>query len=113
MDSPLWPAQSHKGEFGPSRGVRWFRSEVGVAGGSAPAGWVTSLMCFLTLLVCQPDSSPQARVMGHPCVPATIQLTETMWYIGQVKVEDRKGYPMCIADIQADEPSAYSLCTGY
>ena len=43
----------------------------------------------------------------------TIWLTETMCYIGQVKVEDRKGYPMCIPGMQAVDPSAYTLCTGY
>ena len=50
---------------------------------------------------------------GPPDMPPTIQLTETMCYIGQVKVEDRKGYPMVTAGMQVGEPSVYSLCTGY
>ena len=51
--------------------------------------------------------------MGRPCMSAAIRLTETMCYIGQVKVKDQKGYPMCIAGMQADVPSAYTLCNGY
>ena len=45
----------------------------------------------------EPDTGQHARVMGRPCMSATIWLTETMCYIGQGKVEDRKGYPICIA----------------
>ena len=30
-----------------------------------------------------------------------------------IKIEVRKGYPMCTAGMQIDKPSAYPLCTGY